>query len=366
VCRETGVGVHSSCQRPLVSVIIVNFNGGELLSLCVQTVLSSSIPLEVFVSDNGSTDGSVSLLRCNLGDDTRLSVIENHQNLGFSRANNLAAKWACGEYILYLNPDCILKEGTLTRMLAAMAVYPEAGMAGPLIRNTDGSEQAGCRRAVPTPWRTLVRVLHLNKLFPDHPRFRTFLLNQEPLPVEPAYIEAISGAFMLVRRQAYNQVGPLDEGYFLHCDDLDWCMRFRQAGWKILFVPDVEVVHYKGMCSKDRPIQVLWHKHRGMVRFYRKFFRHQYPLPLMALVVSAVWVRFALLVIHTILPRRQEAEGETLAVPFKSEMLHLALPSHNPHQSDICTSDKPLHTVPQSTRLDPAHYAGESQSKPPH
>ena len=360
------MGIHGSYQRPLVSVIIVNFNGGELLTQCVQSILSSNIPLEVFVSDNGSADGSVALLRHRLGADTRLSIIENNRNLGFSRANNLAAKWACGEYILYLNPDCILKRDTLTRMLAEMVTYPEAGMAGPLIRNTDGSEQAGCRRAVPTPWRTLVRVLHLNRLFPNYPRFRTFLLNQAPLPAEPVYMEAISGAFMLVRRQAYNQVGPLDEGYFLHCDDLDWCMRFRQAGWKILFVPDVEVVHYKGTCSKDRPIQVLWHKHRGMVRFYRKFFRHQYPLPLMVLVVSAVWVRFVLLATHSILPRRKETEGETPAVPFKSEMLHPVSPSHNPHQSDIRTSDKPLRTIPQSTRLEPAHYVGESQSKPPH
>jgi len=305
------VGVPEGCQRSLVSVIIVNFNGGELLSLCVQSVLSSSIPLEVFISDNGSTDGSVARLRYRLGADTRLSVIENHRNLGFSRANNLAAKLACGEYILYLNPDCILKGDTLPRMLAAMAAYPEAGMAGPLIRNPDGTEQAGCRRAVPTPWRTLVRVLNLNRLFPDHPRFRTFLLNKDPMLVEPVYIEAISGAFMFVRRQALKQVGPLDEGYFLHCDDLDWCMRFRQTGWKILFVPEVEVVHYQGECSKGRPIRILWYKHRGMVRFYRKFFRHQYPLPLMMLVVAAVWLRFSVLAVLELLRRRQDRQAET-------------------------------------------------------
>jgi hypothetical protein len=106
-------------------------------------------------------------------------------------------------------------------------------------------------------------------------------------------VEAISGAFMFVRREALEQVGPLDEGYFLHCEDLDWCMRFQQAGWQVLFVPDVEVTHYKGHSSKHQPIKILWHMHRGMVRFYRKFFRARYPLPLMWLVVAGVWVRFS-------------------------------------------------------------------------
>ncbi len=101
---------------------------------------------------------------------------------------------------------------------------------------------------------------------------------------------------MLVRRTAVERiVGRLDEGYFLHCEDLDWCMRFRQAGLQILFVPDAEATHHKGTCSRDRPIRVLWHLHKGMVR-YRKFFQHQYPAPLMWAVVSAVWVRFVALV----------------------------------------------------------------------
>jgi GT2 family glycosyltransferase len=169
------------------------------------------------------------------------------------------------------------------------------GMAGCLIRNPDGTEQAGCRRAVPTPWRTMVRTLCLNKLFPRHPRFQSFVLGGQPLPAEPVPQEAISGAFMLVRRAALEEVGALDEGYFLHCEDLDWCMRFRQASWQILFVPHAEALHYKGYCSRDRPVFVSWHMHKGMARFYRKFFRHQYPAPLMVGVFGAVWVRFVIL-----------------------------------------------------------------------
>jgi hypothetical protein len=108
-------------------------------------------------------------------------------------------------------------------------------------------------------------------------------------------VDAISGAFMLVRRRALATVGPLDEGYFLHCEDLDWCERFRRAGYVVLFVPDVTVVHHKGTSSRGRPMRVLWHMHRGMVRYYGKFLRDSYPRPLSWLVVAGVWLRFAAL-----------------------------------------------------------------------
>jgi len=176
-------------------------------------------------------------------------------------------------------------------------------MAGCLIRNLDDSEQAGCRRRVPTPWRTFVRVLHLNTLFPSIKRFECCLMHEIPLPENPVNIEAISGAFMLVKKEALEDVGRMDEGYFLHCEDLDWCMRFRQKGWKIRFVPDVEITHAKGICSEGRAVRVEWHKHKGMVRFYRKFFRHQYTLPLMLLVIFSVWGRFMAIVVVANLKR---------------------------------------------------------------
>ncbi len=119
-----------------------------------------------------------------------------------------------------------------------------------MIRNPDGSEQRGARRRVPTPWRSLVDILRLHILFPHDSRFSGVSMLGEPLGAGPAEVEALSGALMLVRRSALNDVGLLDEGYFLHCEDLDWCMRFRQKGWKIMFVPDVSVVHAQGTCSR--------------------------------------------------------------------------------------------------------------------
>lgn len=278
---------------PLVSVVIVNYNGGALLSAAVASTLASSVSVEVIVSDNGSSDRSVELLRQHFGSDQRLHVIENGTNLGFSKANNRAIEQARGDYVLLQNPDCLLAPDNLERMTCALAACPDAGMAGCLIRNPDGSEQQGCRRSLPTPWRAIVQVLYLDGLFPKIPLFRSFVQTKTPSPEQSVFLDAISGAYMLVRRDALVQVGPLDEDYFLHCDDLDWCMRFSQAGWRILFVPDVEVVHYKGACSRNRPVWVEWHKHKSMVRFYLKFFRHQYPLLLTIVVVHAVWTRFA-------------------------------------------------------------------------
>lgn len=277
----------------LVSVVTVNFNAGDLLITSARAALASTGPVELIVVDNGSTDGSVATLRAAVSD-PRLTVIEAGDNLGFARATNTGVRVARGDLLLILNPDCIIAPDTVARMRAVMDAHPDAGMAGCLIRNPDGTEQAGSRRAVPTPWRSLVRTLGLARLFPHHRRlFDDFVLAGQPLPAEPVAMEAISGAFMLVRRSALGEVGLLDEGYFLHCEDLDWCMRFRGAGHPILFVPDVEVVHHKGHCSRDRPIRVLWHMHRGMTRFYGKFFLHQYPRPLMWVVFAGVWMRFA-------------------------------------------------------------------------
>ena len=277
----------------LTSVVTVNFNAGDILTASANAVLASTAPVELFVVDNGSADGSVERLeRGAVPGRNRLAVTRAGANLGFARATNLGLRSAAGDYVLLLNPDCLVAPDTVARLRAVMDAHPEAGMAGPLILNPDGTEQAGCRRAVPTPWRSLVRTLGLGRLFPGG-RFDDFVLAGQPLPASPAPVEAISGAFMLVKRKALEDVGALDEGYFLHCEDIDWCMRFRQAGYQVLFVPDVTVVHHKGACSKDRPVRVQWHMHRGMIRFYGKFFRRRYPLPMMWLVYAGVWLRFA-------------------------------------------------------------------------
>jgi GT2 family glycosyltransferase len=278
-----------------ISVVIVNYNAGGLLTQAVQAALASTEPVQVVVVDNASSDGSVATLEAGLGHDPRLEVMRNDSNLGFAAANNRALVSVDTPYVLLLNPDCEVRPDTLQCVREVMDRRPEAGVAGCVVRDPDGGEQVACRRAIPTPWRALSRVLRLDRLFPDDPRFQAFDQTDQPLPTDPVEMEGISGAFMFVRREAMEEVGLLDEGYFLHCEDLDWFLRFRQAGWRILFVPGAEVVHAKGACSTGSPVRVLWYKHRGMVRFYRKFFRHEYPLPLLWAVTGLVWLRFAIL-----------------------------------------------------------------------
>jgi GT2 family glycosyltransferase len=267
-------------RPPAIRVITVNYNAGALLTECIRRVAASTVPVEIVVVDNASSDDSLACLRA--AAIPNLTIVGNAANLGFSRANNLALRGWTGDYALLLNPDCLVEPDTIEKVIAALARAPEAGMAGCLIRNPDGSEQAGCRRLTPTPGRALRRLLGGAALS----------LAGRPLPAGAEPVEAISGAFMLVRRAALEEVGLLDEGYFMHCEDLDWCIRFRQAGWSILFVPAVAVTHVKGVCSGDRAIRVEWYKHRGMVRYYCKFFRADHPAALIWLASLAIWLRF--------------------------------------------------------------------------
>ena len=280
-----------------VSVVVVNHNAGAFLSKCVTAALGQA--KEVIVVDNASKDSSISDLLSIFPSENRLKVIRQAKNMGFASACNTGFHAASEQYVLFLNPDCVLGEGALKRMVEVLKADPSAGMVGGFLVNLDGSEQGGGRRAVPTPWRSFVRAFGLYRLANRWPRlFFDFYLHRQPLPKTPMEVEAVSGALMLVKREVIRDVGLLDEGYFLHCEDLDWCMRFRQKKYKILFVPDALVYHYLGFCSRSIPWFVEWHKHHGMLRFYHKFFRHQYPGILMWMVTFGVWLRFCAVCVY--------------------------------------------------------------------
>ncbi len=276
-----------------VSLIIVNYNARECIVECLSSALNQVD--EVIVVDNASHDDSLSQLMAAFPGDPRIKVIRNRENLGFAAACNIGAGYSTGRYLFFLNPDCVLMPNSVKHLMQVLDDYPDAGMVGGLLLNSDGTEQAGGRRAIPTPWRSFVRAFGLSRFADRWPRlFFDFYLHKQPLPTHPIEVEAISGACMLVRSTAMQEVGHWDEGYFMHCEDLDFSMTLRGRGWKIIFVPKARIVHNQGACSRSRPIFVEWHKHRGMMRFYRKFFRHQYPGPLMWLVALGIWLRFGI------------------------------------------------------------------------
>jgi len=290
-------------------VVIVNYNAGNLLSNCIASVLESGAS-RVIVVDNASTDSSVEQLLKHFADTDRLYIIKNPKNLGFSAACNIGARESSAQRVLFLNPDSVLAPDALALMTEVLDSSASIGMVGGLLCNPDGTEQPGGRRVFPTPKRAFIRAFGLSRFTKVLPEaFSDFLLYKEPLPLEPVPVEAISGACMLVKREAWEDVGLWDEKYFLHCEDLDWCMRFKLKGWKVMFVPDARVIHASGGCSRSRPFFVAWHKHKGMMRFYRKFFHHQYPGVLMGLVALGVWLRFGLVVTYYTVKRVAQALG---------------------------------------------------------
>ena len=284
----------------LIPVVIVNYNAGAHLVNCVDSVLNSrGVAVEIFVVDNNSADNSVQLLQMKFAAQKNLHIIKNLKNLGFSVANNQVLPEINTDYLLFLNPDCVVHPDTLCGMFDIMQQNPQVGMAGCLIKNVDGSVQKTCVREIPTPWKSLVRVLHLDKFFPRQKFFHGIDLADKSVPSTMKEVAAISGAFMFVRRKALEEVGILDEEYFLYCEDIDWMLRFGQKDWKILFVPDFVIEHAKGISSRQKPFAVLWHKHCGMTRFYQKFFRQRYFWLLAVLVYCGIWARFSLLILLT-------------------------------------------------------------------
>ncbi len=272
-------------------VVIVNYNAGRYLSEAVRSVAAAPEVATVFVVDNASTDDSLSTLASR--DQGKLVVLRNADNLGFAKASNIGIAAARSDFILLLNPDCRVEGDSVHRLIAILTSSPNIGMVGPLVLNSDGSEQAGGRRVVPTPEKAFARAAGLLKLKRFFPKLISdFALHEEPLPDRPIEVEAISGACMLVSRSAIGKVGLFDEEYFLHCEDLDWCVRFRQHGYSILFVPDARVFHEKGVSSNSHPYATEYYKHRGMIRFYRKFLRDQYPWFVFHAVVASVWLRY--------------------------------------------------------------------------
>jgi hypothetical protein len=279
-----GHGILNQCD-----VVIVNFNAGAFLKDAVANVLSPSVA-HVFVIDNASCDASLDLI-ADMHDD-RVTTIRNTANLGFAAGCNIGLSQVRAESVLLLNPDCQVVGNAIERLMAVLQSGNRVGMVGPLLLNPNGSEQPAGRRRFPTLRTLFAQALGFTRLgrllSPAGSR-----PHEQPLPSVPGEIDAISGACMMVRREAVADVGPLDEGYFLHFEDLDWCMRFHQRKWTILFVPDAKVIHTKGVSSKHRPLAVEYYKHRGMVRFYRKFLSDAYPAWSMVLVGGGVWLRFA-------------------------------------------------------------------------
>lgn len=269
----------------LTSVVVVACDSGALLAECVASVLASSAPVEVIVSDNASRDGSIESLPI----DARLRVVRNGTNLGFGTGCNRGAAQARGDVLLFLNPDCRVAPDTLARLRAHMDA--RTGAIGALIVDANGNPEPASRRRDPLLRRALMTATGLARFAPG--AGTSLPVNAQTQALED--VEAISGALMLVPRSAFEHIGGFDEGYFLHFEDADLCRRLRDAGLRVACANDVRVVHMKGTSSRARPFFVAFHKHRGMWRWFVKFDPSARNPLTRALAWCGIWLHYALM-----------------------------------------------------------------------
>ncbi len=251
-----------------ISVIIVSYNTRNILINCLRSVYSSTGDVEVegFVVDNASIDGTVDAIRREF---PQCRVLANKTNAGFSRANNQAIRLCTGRYILLLNPDTVVEPDVLSKMVSFMNRQKDVGMVSCRLVTGDGSLDLACRRAFPSLWDGFCRASGLSHWFPNSrllARYNlTYLDDHETCPVD-----AINGAFMFARREAVEEVGLLDEDYFMYCEDLDWCYRFGKAGWKIVYHPEATTVHLKGQSGNQKSSAMIREMFKSTKLFYRK------------------------------------------------------------------------------------------------
>lgn len=291
--------------QPVLSVIIVNWNTRDLLARCLESVLApqraggpgrrleasggtAEAPpcqgeagcgdggahppvsgrqswLEVLVVDNGSSDGSVEMVRDRF---PQVRLIANGENLGFTRANNQALAIARGRYLMLLNSDTEVLPGALEAMVAAMDSHPEVGVLGPQLLNSDGTIQSS-RRRFPTLATAFVESTVLQRFFPHHPLLRRYYVLDRPDSISQE-VDWVVGACLVARREVLEQVGGLDESFFMYSEELDWCRRIRAAGWKVLYLPEAKVVHHEGKSSERDPRHRHEYFQESKCRYFHK------------------------------------------------------------------------------------------------
>jgi len=244
-----------------LSVIIVNWNSKELLLPCLDSIYQTcqGVAMEVFVIDNASTDGSGEVKERF----PKVTFIQNQKNVGFAMANNQALRLSKGNYLLLLNPDTKMKEGAIERLVSLMESSPEAGVVGAQLLNDDGSKQNSIANFPSLATEFLNKSL-LRWLFPKQ------FPGKERDYSNPLEVDSVIGACMMVRREAMDQVGLLDEEYFLFLEETDWCYRMKKEGWKVYHIPQAEIYHFQGKSAEREKRKAKIEYYRSRYYFFKK------------------------------------------------------------------------------------------------
>ena len=286
-----------------LSVIIVSYKVLCYVDQCIVSVqrATQGIDCEIFVVDNHSQDGTVAHLQHRFG--KGITVIDSNHNLGFARANNIAIRQSRGEYVLLLNPDTFVGEDSIRQVLTFMDAHPQAGGAGVRMRNADGSLAPESRRALPTPYVSLLKMLGCSG------RYYMSHLGWD----KPGRIDVMSGAFCMLRRSALDRVGLLDEDFFMYGEDIDLSCRILNGGYENWYVP-TDIVHYKGESTQKSSFRYVHVFYQAMLIFFRKHYKHLslfYTLPIKA----AIYLRALLAVVQLQYYRLRKSMGFVSSQP---------------------------------------------------
>lgn len=252
---------------PDVSILIVNWNARKFLMECLDSIRATmgKFEFEVIVVDNASSDGSAQEVERRYPE---VTLVRNSENLGFARGNNIGLKLARGRYVALVNSDVVLLDGCMDRLVEFMDARPEVGLSGPRVYFPDGRLQPTCRE-LPSARNCVCRALALDELFPRWPLFAGTFMNYWAHD-SVREVQMLSGCFWMVRREALEQVGPLDEDFFFYGEDLDWCKRFGSAGWKLVYDPEAEAIHHRGASSANAPVRFFIENEKANLRYWRK------------------------------------------------------------------------------------------------
>ena len=286
------IGLAEPEPTPAVSIVIVSHNCREPLRACLRSLADERefVQLEVIVVDNNSRDDTGFMVSSEF---PWVKLIVNRTNAGFARAINGGVAFTTGEYLLLLNPDTVIPAGAISRTVDELRSRPDVGMLGCKLVRPDGSFDHACKRGFPTVLSALYYFSGLAARFPDSPRFAQYTAAHLGID-ETGTVDAINGAFMLVRRSAADDVGLLDERYWLWAEDLDWCHRFWKQGWKVLYWPEVEIVHLKSASvGEHRSLRLNYAFHRSIWLFYKKHHAPRRSPVVSALVAVGLWSKFA-------------------------------------------------------------------------
>ena len=271
------------------SVILVTFQSAAFVRRCVESVAQSThqASFEIIAVDNASSDGTAALLERG---HPAVRVLHNTENVGFGPAANQAARLATGRYLLFLNPDTEVQDHAIDRAVAFADAHEDVGILGGKLLNPDGTLQRAARRSIPYPSVAFFQLSGLGRIWRNHPAAGAYNLERLD-PERTADVGAVSGAFLLIRRDVWGRVGGFDERFFLYGEDLDLCLAVTRLGFRVVYYPEAAVLHHKGASSRQARRRANREFHRAMRLFHDKHFAAGQPLPVNALIRGAIAVR---------------------------------------------------------------------------